>query len=293
MYDIKKTFEPESLAEALSLLEKYPEAVLVAGGTDMMIRIRDRKLKEAVLVSLLNVQELKGITKEDDGTIRIGAGTCFTDIVNDPLVNGNFPFLAEACRQVGSPQIRNIATIGGNLSNGAVSADSVPSLYVLDAVLEIASAGGIRRIPIHGFHTGPGKTILSHGEILAAIRIEKKNYDGFGGGYCKFGQRRAMEISTLGCAAAVKLTEDKGHVDTLKIAYGVAGPVPLRCRKLEEALAGSPVDEAMFERIRREAILELKPRDSWRASLELREQLIRTLGERAVKAAVSRAGGEA
>jgi len=293
MYDIKRTEEPKRLEEALELLEDNSEAVLVAGGTDIMIHMKERKLKEATLISLMSVEELAGIRKETDGCISIGSGTCFSDIVDDTVVNEYFPFLAEACRQIGSPQIRNVATIGGNICNGVVSADSVPSLLVLDAELEITSRSGIEIIPIRDFHVGPGKTVLKQGDILTAIRIPEKNYKDIGGYYIKAGQRRAMEISTLGCAVAIRLKEDKKHVDEFRIAFGVAGPTPLRCPKLESSLSGEAVSDKLYRKIRNEVLSELMPRDSWRASLEYREQLIRTLSERATRQAVKRAGGNA
>ena len=149
MYDVKETFQAASAQEVLELLEAHPGAVLVAGGTDVMIRLKKRKLKDAVLVCLQRVPELQEVSLEPDGALCIGAGCTFAELERHELLLEHVPMLASACHQVGSPQIREMATIGGNLCNGAVSADSAPALYALDAELEVLSQTGGVRIP-HG-----------------------------------------------------------------------------------------------------------------------------------------------
>ena len=291
MYDVKETFQASSAAEAVELLTAHPGAVLVAGGTDVMIRLKKRKLREAVLVSLQHLPELQNVVLEDNGTISIGAGCTFDELEHHPLLLEHVPMLADACHQVGSPQIRVMATIGGNLCNGAVSADSVPSLYALDAELELLGPAGTRRIPVCGFHTGPGRTVLGLNELLVRIRIPKASYEGHGGCYLKFGQRSAMEISTLGCAVNAALTADKTRIAHVAIAYGVAAPVPVRCYDTEAQLIGMKTDEEALRVLRSMVLSQLSPRDSWRASKELREQLIRELGCRALRCAIENAGG--
>lgn len=293
MYDLKKTAAASTITEALELMENNPGAVLTAGGTDVFIKLNGRKLKNASLIYIREIPELFGIRKEADGSLWIGPATPFDTIYRSELLRSTIPMLCYACNQVGSPQIRHIATIGGNLCNGAVSADSVPSLLALDAELELTSKNGKRYLSVCDFHTGPGKTVLDPaGELLTAIRIPRDSYEGWTGKYFKFGQRNAMEISTLGCAATVQLSEDKKRLETLRIAFGVAAPVPVRCRKLEESVSGMEIDQKLFEQIHDRVLEELKPRDSWRASLELREQLIKTLSVRAVKDAIQQQGGE-
>ena len=221
----------------------------------------------------------------------IGPGVCFDDIYTSVLVRRCVPMLAEACNQVGSPQIRHVATIGGNLCNGAVSADSVPSLLALDAELRLTSLQGERIVPVTEFHTGPGKTVLDKGrEILTSIRIRKESYKNHGGKYLKFGQRNAMEISTLGCAVNCKLAED-GTIAQFAIAFGVAAPKPIRCPKAEAMMLGKKPNEALLAQLREAVLQETSPRDSWRASKELRVQLIQELAARATAAAIKEAGG--
>lgn len=292
VYDVKETFQARSAQEVLALLAAHPGAVLVAGGTDVMIRLKKRKLQDAVLIGLQQVPELQGVELEADGTLSIGAGCTFDTLERHPLLLERVPMLAEACHQVGSPQIRVMATIGGNLCNGAVSADSAPALYALDAELEVMGAAGIRRIPVCQFHTGPGRTVLGEDELLLRIRISPNSYQNCGGCYLKFGQRNAMEISTLGCAVNVELTEDRTRIKRAAIAYGVAAPVPKRCYETESRLAGMKTDEEALRLLRSTVLRQLSPRDSWRASKELREQLIRELGSRALRRAIENTGGE-
>lgn len=292
MYDVRETFQAASAQEVLELLEAHPGAVLVAGGTDVMIRLKKRKLKDAVLVCLQRVPELQGVSLEPDGALCIGAGCTFAELEHHELLLEHVPMLASACHQVGSPQIREMATIGGNLCNGAVSADSAPALYALDAELEVLSQTGVRRIPVCGFHTGPGRTVLGPGDLLLRIRIPRASYEDHGGCYLKFGQRNAMEISTLGCAVNVALTEDRTRIRRAAVAYGVAAPVPVRCYETEARLAGMETGGEALRVLRATVLSQLSPRDSWRASRELREQLIRELGCRALRQAIQQAGGE-
>jgi xanthine dehydrogenase FAD-binding subunit len=294
MYDIKTVLKATSVQDVLKLLADNEDATIINGGTDVLIRMKERKLKDATLISIQDIKELYGITISDNGSILIGPGTTFRDISENGIIQKYIPILGYACSQVGSPQIRNIATIGGNICNGAVSADSVPSLLVLDAILEISSQGKVNQIPIRQFHTGPGKTVLNkQKELLTKIIIPKDSYENHGANYIKFGQRNAMEISTLGCAVNLSLSDDKKIIKDYRIAFGVASSTPIRCPLLEEKVKGVKIDEGLFKTIRKDILNEVNPRDSWRASKELRVQLIKELSKRATKQAVINAGGVA
>lgn len=292
MYDVRETFNAKTVLEALTLLGEHQDAVIVAGGTDVMIRMKERKLTDATLISIMEVEELKFICLDGNGDLLVGPGVCFDDIYTNNIVRRCTPMLADACNEVGSPQIRHVATIGGNLCNGAVSADSVPSLLALGAELTLTSLHGVRTVPAVEFHTGPGKTVLERGwEILTCIRIPKGNYEGHGGKYLKFGQRNAMEISTLGCAVNCKLDSD-GTISDFAIAFGVAAPKPIRCPKAEALMIGKLPSEGILSQLREAVLYETSPRDSWRASKELRVQLIKELAARAASAAIVEAGGK-
>ena len=288
MYDIEKVYNPETVAEALALLEKNPQAIITAGGTDVMIRLKERKLKEATLISLLRIKSLKEITMWEDGTISIGAGCSFTQIVEHPLVIQYLAPLAQICNEIGSPQIRNIATIGGNICNGAVSADSVPTLLTLQAVLEIASGKESHQLPLDGFHTGPGNTVLDkHTQLVTAIHIPPTGYRGSYGVSLKFGQRNAMEIATLGCAVRVSLNDTKQAIGDIRLAFGVAAPTPVRCKQTEQTMVAMEINDQLFRHMRKSLLEELHPRDSWRASKAFRTHLIGELSTRALEEAIA------
>ena len=291
MYDITGTYKAQTAEEALELLREHPGAVLVSGGTDVFVKLKNRKLKNAELIYIREITDLSGIQILSNGTIRIGAATPFDEICCSSELRERIPALCEACNQVGSPQIRNIATIGGNLCNGAVSDDSIPILLVYDAELEILSECGTHILPVTKFHTGPGRTVLdSHREIVTAVVIHPEHYRNVSAAYTKFGQRNAMEIATIGCAASVRLDKDKKYIEQLHLAFGVAAPTPVRTVKLENAVKGMEAGAQLYQYVEKHVLEELHPRDSWRASLELREQLIRTLSVRTIKTAIARQG---
>lgn len=292
MYDIGKFYQAADVEDAVRALAEDPEAVVISGGSDVLIKIREGKLAGCSLVSIHGIKELEGIRMEEDGTIVIGPATTFSHITNNDIIQKHIPMLGDAVDMAGGPQLRNIGTIGGNVCNGVTSADSASSLCCLDAVLVLKGPDGVREVPISQWYTGPGRTVRNHDEVLTAIRIKKENYQGYGGQYIKYGKRNAMEIATLGCAVSVKLTEDKKHIQDLRLAYGVAAPTPIRCHTTEEAVKGMETGEALAQAVGKGALEEVNPRSSWRASREFRLQLVEELGRRAVKQAVINAGGE-
>lgn len=292
MYDIGKFYQAADVEDAVRALVKDPEAVVISGGSDVLIKIREGKLAGCSLVSIHGIKELEGIGMKEDGTIVIGPATTFSHIANNDMIQKHIPMLGDAVDMAGGPQLRNIGTIGGNVCNGVTSADSASSLCCLDAVLVLKGPDSVREVPISQWYTGPGRTVRNHDEVLTAIRIKKENYQGYGGHYIKYGKRNAMEIATLGCAVSVKLTEDKRHIQDLRLGYGVATPTPIRCHKTEEAVKGMETGEALAQAVGKGALEEVNPRSSWRASREFRLQLVEELGRRAVKQAVINAGGE-
>lgn len=292
MYDIEKYYQAVDIDDAVRALSSDPEAVVISGGSDVLIKIREGKLAGCSLVSIHGIKELAGISMEEDGTIVIGPATTFSHITNNAIIKELIPILGDAVDMAGGPQLRNIGTIGGNVCNGVTSADSASSLCCLDAILVLKGPSGVREVPISEWYTGPGRTVRAHDELLTAIKIRKENYEGYGGHYIKYGKRGAMEIATLGCAITVKLTEDKKHIADLRLGYGVAAPTPIRCRETEKAAVGMEIGEALAEQVGKGALEEVNPRSSWRASKEFRLQLVEELGKRALKQAVINGGGE-
>lgn len=289
MYDITGYYEAESVKEATVLLAENPQLRLIAGGTDVLVKMHSGQLKDVELLSLRKIKSLGTIRKAADGTIMIGAMATFSQIFKDPILREMIPILTEAAISMGGPQIRNVATIGGNVCNGATSADSAASLFALNAQLKLEDIDGERVVPIREFYLGPGKVALKPGEILTEILISSDDYQGFGGQYIKFAMREAMDIATLAVSVVCKL---QGKTfEQVRIGLGVAGPTPLRCLEAETYAQGKEISSATVAEIGKLAVNSAKARTSWRASKEYREHLVEELVQRALKIAIVKAGG--
>ena len=293
MYDIKALYEATSVKDAIALLQAHPAANVIAGGSDVLIKMREGKLAGCELVSIYGLDELRGVTLEADGAIRIGSLTSFSHITKDPIIQAHINVLGEAVDMVGGPQIRNIGTIGGNTCNGVTSADSGSTLMAYDAVMEVEGPNGQRLIPIQEWYVSAGKVSLQPAEIQTAIRIPKASYEGYFGHYIKYAMRNAMDIATTGCSVNVKLSPDKTTIQDVRLAYGVAGPVPMRAPHAEAFARGKAIEDATIEGFGQAALSDVNPRDSWRASREFRLHLAKELAQRALREAIRLAGGEA
>jgi xanthine dehydrogenase FAD-binding subunit len=290
MFDIKNIVEPDTLEDALKLLKSNPSLKLIAGGTDVLISMHHGGLEGVELLSLRNIKNMNNIEVLEDGTISIGAMATFTQIYRSELINQFIPTLGEAVVSIGGPQIRNVGTIGGNICNGAVSADSAPTLFALNAKLKLMSDNGERIANIQDFYEGPGKVKIQSGEILTAFLISKENYIQMSGNYIKHANRKAMDIAML--SVSVICSIGNGKFNDLRIALGVAAPTPIRCLEAEAYAIGKAASEETIEEIGRLALKSSKARDSWRGSKAYREHLIETLTQRAIKAAILSAGGD-
>lgn len=292
MYDIKALYEAESVAHAIQLLEEHPEAQIIAGGSDVLVQMREGKRAGKELVSIYRIDAMRGISYEEDGAIRIGSLTSFSHITRDPIIQKHINVLGEAVDMVGGPQIRNIGTIGGNTCNGVTSADSASTLHAWDAIVEITGSKGIRRIPIHDFYIKAGTVDLRPGELQTAIIIPKAAYEGYKGHYIKYAMRNAMDIATTGCSVNVRLSEDKTVIEDARIAYGVAGPVPMRAPSAEQKARGRLVSKAVIKEFAEAVLEDIKPRDSWRASKAFRQHIAVVLAGRALTESIRLAGGK-
>ncbi len=292
MYDIKALYEAASVEDAITLLAAHPEAKIIAGGSDVLIKLREGKLAGCELVSIYKIDALRGISMEPDGTIRIRPLTSFSHITRDPIIQEHINVLGEAVDMVGGPQIRNIGTIGGNTCNGVTSADSASTLHAYDAIMEITGPDGVRQTPICRFYISAGKVDLKPGELLTSILIPKSSYEGYKGHYIKYAMRNAMDIATLGCSVNCKLSEDKKTLEDVRIAYGVAGPVPMRAKTAEAVAKGKPVCKETIDAFGKAALEDVNPRTSWRASRDFRLHLVEQLAKRALTEAIRLNGGE-
>lgn len=278
MFDIKKIIEPESLEEALKELNDIKDLNIISGGTDVLIKLHHRKIEDTKLLSIRNIEILKGIRILEDNTISIGATTTFSEIFRSKIINENIPILSEAAVSIGGPQIRNIATIGGNVCNGAVSADSAPALFTLNASLKLKSLKTERIVKIMDFYEGPGKVKIQNNEILTEILMKEEDYKNKNGKYIKFANRKALDISMLGVALLYEI--ENNMFKDLRIALGVASPTPIRCLSAENFARGKIINEEVINNIAELSVADSNPRNSWRGSRDYRLHLINTLIKR-------------
>lgn len=280
MFDIASYRKASTVEEAISYLRDDGDSLVIAGGTDVLIKIREGKLAGTGLVSIGNIDELKNISRDTNDDIHIGPLVNFTQLEEDEIIKNNIDYLGKAGGTMGGPQLRNIATIGGNVCNGATSADSGSMLSCLNAKLSLRGPEGVRVVPISEFYLGPGKVDLRTGELLTDILIKKEDYESFKGKYTKFSQRKAMDIATIGCA--VMLKDDGRSITEIRLAYGVAAPTPVRCPKAEAFGKGMDISAETAKAIGDKTLEDVSPRDSWRGSKAYREQLIKELARRAI-----------
>ena len=291
MYDINHLYEAASVEDAVRLRTENPQAVIISGGSDVLISIRAGGLAGCDLISIFGLDEIRGVSLDDDGSIRIGAVTSFTEIEQDPLIRELIPVLGEAAGTVGGPQVRNIGTIGGNTCNGVTSADTASTLLAHDAVMELTGPEGVRLVPLVDFYLGAKKVDIRPGEIATAVLIRPESYRGYHGSYIRYAMRDAMDIATSGCSVNVKLSADKKTIEDARISYGVAGPVPLRTRSAEEAARGKEVSANTIECLAAGALEDVHPRPSWRATKEFRLHIQGELARRCLIESIRRAGG--
>ncbi len=290
MFNIHSHIKANSVQEAINLLIENPDAKLIAGGTDVLIKLRHGNKLFTKLIDINGLEELRYIKQDEDKNILIGSGTVFTDLIESELVQSKIPILTDAAQSLGGPQVRNVATIGGNICNGVTSADSGPGLFSLNAILIIQGKDGVKEVAIPDFYLGPGRVDLKPGDVLTAIKIPAQEHQNSFGYYYKYAMRGAMDIATIGCGVTLKIKDNK--IADFRIAYGVAGPVPIRCPNTESQAIGIQVSADLLETIADTVVSDVNPRTSWRASKDFRLNIIKELSKRATKEALNRAGEE-
>ncbi|MBI4962211.1 MAG: xanthine dehydrogenase family protein subunit M [Desulfomonile tiedjei] len=276
-----RTFEylkPTSVEDALSLLAQYGDkAKVIAGGTDVMVQWKKKLISAEYLISLRNIPALNFIDLSAD--LRIGSATPHRALELSPVIQQGFPAIHDAVRGLGSVQVRNSGTIGGNLCNAAPSADTAPPMLVLDTEVKISSAGGTRSVRIEEFFKGPGKTVLETGDLVTEFVVPKPASN-TGMAYWKHTRRKAMDLPILGVAMLLSFDDDLKTCQKARIGLGVAAPVPLRARKAEAFLEGRIVDEAALAEAGKLAAAEASPRTTIRGSEWYRRDMIGVLVKR-------------
>jgi carbon-monoxide dehydrogenase medium subunit len=240
------------------------------------------------MVDIKRLPEFAGIKRLNGRGLSVGATTTLHEIETDRMVRQVCPVLSDAVGMIGSLQVRNRGTLGGNLSNASPAADSAPALQVLDAQLELASASGTRTVPVEAFFVGPGKSVLEHGEVLKRIRIPEPA-PGTQSVYLKFGPRKAMDIAVVNVAVSLVLNDD-GSCSDARVAVGAVAPTPLRVKKAEARLIGK-LNEEEIQAAAALAAAETSPIDDLRGGKAYRTHLVKVLVTRAIKEAMARHRG--
>jgi CO/xanthine dehydrogenase FAD-binding subunit len=282
-------FQPTTLEEAGAIVkDKGPGGRFLAGGTDLLIAVKEKGFSPSYVVDLKRIPGLAGISEASDGSVTIGALTTMREVEISPIVLKKYPFLAQSAAEVGSIQIRNRATIGGNMANATPSADVAPALLALDAQVKIAGSNGERTIDLEQLFQGPGKTSMAPEEILTTIIIPPVS-PALVGEYIKFSPREMMDLAYIGVAVALTLNGGN-KCQKVRIALGAVSPTPMRARRAEALLENQILTEALAEKAGAEAAAESKPISDVRSSAEYRREMVRVNTKRALlNAAAGRA----
>ncbi|MBI5571506.1 MAG: xanthine dehydrogenase family protein subunit M [Desulfomonile tiedjei] len=281
--------EPTTLEEALRLLSELGgNAKVLAGGTDVLVRMKQKIDKPSHVISIARVPGLDAITPRDRHGVTVGSGVTAADLARHELIRDRFTPLALAAGRLGAPMIRNRATIGGNLVNARPAADFPPACMVLNAILKLKSAHDEREVPVNGFFRGPGDALIEPHELLVSINFETPP-PWSGGSYVKLGARKTLEISMVNVAALVTLESADGPITAARIALGAVAPTPVRAYAAEELLVGKQPSEELFQQAGETGVGMCSPITDHRGTMEYRCMMIEVLTKRALRLAVEQA----
>lgn len=280
---------PNSIDEAISLAVSHGErAKYIAGGTDVIVKIKEEKIRPQYLVSLRHVPGLDHIDYKD-GELRIGSLVTHRMLELSPVIRRDFPVILDAVTHIGSVQVRNVATIGGNIVNAVPSADGAIPLITLGAQVRLRGPKGERSMALEDLYIGPGMTLLEPGEILLEFIIPKLPAH-TGAAYCKHTRRAAMELPLLGVAVLITLDKQKKICLDARIGLGVLAPTPMRARNAEAILKGQKWGDSLLQKAGQAAAAECKARDSIRGEAWYRRDMVEVLVPRMARLAMQRTG---
>jgi carbon-monoxide dehydrogenase medium subunit len=278
---------PASVDECLrTLAERGPDARVVAGGTDLLPQLKNNVIQTGCVVDLSGVRQLREVARANGSGLRIGAAVTARTLERDPGMTAAYPAISESGALVGSVQVRNLATLGGNLCNAAPSADMAPPLLALDAEAVIAGPQGTRRVPFASFFVGVRRTVLAPGELLVEIVVPDPGPHS-GGNYRRHTPRRELDIAVVGVAS--QLTLSKGVCTKARIALAAVAPTPVRATAAERLLEGHPVTSELIERAAGAAVEAARPISDQRGSADFRRHLVQVLTRRTLTTALARA----
>ena len=279
---------PASLSEALDYLSRYSgKAKVLAGGTDLLVSMKKREVLPEHLINLKGIQELKHIRYDKKRGLEIGGLVTLREIERSTIVKEKYGALWDAANVMAAPQIRSLATIGGNLCSAVPSADTAPPLVALGATVTLAGKNGERTLLVEDFFAGPEASVLNPVEILSRVFIPSPP-ENSGGAYLKLMRRNAMDLALVGVAACLKLDGGKRVCQEARIALGAVAPTPMRALRAEEVLLNKEPDEQLAMEAGKIAAQEARPISDVRASKEYRTEMVRVLTKRAVMEALKR-----
>jgi carbon-monoxide dehydrogenase medium subunit len=273
---------PATLSDVFDLFDDHgPEASVLAGGTDLIVALRNRTLKPKVVVDLKRVAELRSGIGETSGSLTVNANTVLADLNDHPRIQALFPALVEAAAVVGSIQIRNRATLTGNICHASPAADTAPALLVYGAVVNVASAGGTRRVSLNEFFVGPGKTVLQQGELATSIELPITS-ERRGATFARVTRRRGVDLATISLCC---LVEASGRT---QFAFGAVGPKPFLVSDDSGVLADPAASEAGKDEVLRQLLTQASPISDVRGSREYREAMLLVMSRRALRSSIER-----
>ena len=279
--------EPGTVDEACRIMGELGEKTkILAGGTDLLVNMKKKLLAPEHLVSVDRIQSLAQLDASN-GTFRIGSCVKAAEIAESDATQADFPALHEGASRLGSPLIRNLATVGGNLVTARPAADFPPPLMAYGATLVLKSTQGERSVPLTEFIEGPGRTVLSPNEVLEAVLLERP-LPHSGSAYIKLGVREALEISLVNVAALLTLNASDGAITAARVVMGSVAPTPLVSPSAEKVLKGETPSDALFLAAGEAAASDSRPIDDFRASAQYKRAMVRELTLRALKMALSR-----
>ena len=278
-------FEPKTIDEAVSILEKYQEnAKILAGGTDLIVAMQNKKINPKCLVNLKSVQGLNYILYDEKHGLKIGALTTLREIEKSEKIKKWHHILHQVAQKMASPSVRNLATIGGNLCNASPAADMAPPLICLSAKVKIVGPKGGKLIDLENFFTGPGTTILRSDEILLEIQVPPIP-PRTAAVYLRHGKRGAAEVAIVGVGVVMSL-ESSGKCQLARIAIGSAAPTPLRIKEAEEMLTGKVIDEKLIDQVAQVVSEASRPISDVHSSAQYRREMVKLFTKRALKSAL-------
>ena len=277
---------PKTIKEAVDLLAANTGAHALAGGTDLLVKMRAGMVEPATVVDLKGIPRLRGIESIPSG-FRIGAATSCAEIGEHDGVRAAWPGVVEGLKLIGSTQVQGRATLGGNLCNASPAADSVPALIAAGAICEIAGPGGEREAPVEAIVTGPGRTSLARGEFIVGMKLPAPRPH-TGDAYLRFIPRTEMDIAVVGVGVAITL-DDNGVCTHARIALGAVAPTALLVDAAAKALIGTRVDDVALDALAKAASAACKPIDDKRGTIDFRIKVAGVLAKRAAQTALERA----